>query len=296
MQIPAEVTQKHVQIALEEDLAERGDLTSEAVVPADRDASAEIFAKAEGVLCGMQLAVETFKQVDRSIVIEPRMKDGDPLHPKSPVLAVRGPARSLLAAERTALNFLQQLSGVATLTAQFVDEVRGTGAVILETRKTVPGLRFLQKYAVRVGGGENHRFGLFDRILLKENHFALSEFGSEPEGYRKAVERAVAFGGSFGPVCVECRDLAEAKAAIAGGADVLLLDNFAVETLHETVLTLREHCRREKRDVLFEASGGITLETAALYASAGVDRLSVGALTHSAPAIDLSMLTTGIFE
>ncbi|PIE22135.1 MAG: nicotinate-nucleotide diphosphorylase (carboxylating) [Planctomycetota bacterium] len=294
MQLPPDLVRKHVEAALLEDLGERGDLTSEAVVPAQRRARGRIFAKAEGVLCGMPLAIESFLQIDPELRIEVLAQDGAHLAPGTEILAVEGSARALLAAERTALNFLQQLSGVATLTARFVEEIRGTGAVVLETRKTVPGLRFLQKYAVRVGGGENHRFGLFDRILLKENHFALSEHGEQPEGYRHAVEKAVAFGGSYGPVCVEVRDLDEAKAAIHGGADVLLLDNLSADVLHETVMTLRAFCRSEGRDVLFEASGGITLETAAHFAAAGVDRLSVGALTHSAPSVDLSMLTSEV--
>jgi len=290
MELPEELVQYHVRIALEEDLAKRGDLTSETVVPHTAKARGRIFAKQEGVLAGTALAVATFRACDPESHIEIHAGDGAKLVEGSEVLTVQGSARGLLAAERTALNFLQRLSGVASLTASFVQEVRGTGATILETRKTTPGLRSLQKYAVCVGGGVNHRFGLFDRILLKENHFALSGHGMDPEGYQKTVELAVATGGRYGPVTVEVRDLDEAKAAALGGADVLLLDNMTQEALHETVLAIREFSRGLTQDVLLEASGGITLETAGLIAAAGVDRLSVGALTHSAPALDLSML------
>lgn len=290
MELPEELVDHHVHIALEEDLAKRGDLTSETVVPQSARARGRIFAKQEGVLAGIALAIAAFRACDPECDIEVLAEDGTQLETGSEVLKVQGTARGLLAAERTALNFLQRLSGVASLTARFVHAVRGTGATILETRKTTPGLRSLQKYAVRVGGGVNHRFGLFDRILLKENHFALAGNGMDPEGYQKTVELAVSTGGRYGPVTVEVRDLEEAKAAALGGADVLLLDNMTQETLHDTVIAIREFSRGLTQDVLLEASGGITLETAGLIAAAGVDRLSVGALTHSAPALDLSML------
>ncbi len=290
MQIPVELSQHHVRIALEEDLSKRGDLTSETVVPDTARARGRIFAKQEGVLAGVALAIETFRVCDPECRIEVHAEDGARLVEGTEVLTVQGSAQGLLAAERTALNFLQQLSGVASLTARYVQAVRGTGAIVLETRKTVPGLRSLQKYAVLVGGGINHRFGLFDRILLNENHFALSGNGTDPAGYQNTVEQAVATGGRFGPVTVEVRNLDEAKAAAMGGADVLLLDNMDIGVLRETVASVRELNRGQDKDLLLEASGGITLETAGRVASAGVDRLSVGALTHSAPALDLSML------
>lgn len=290
MELPEDLIQHHVRIALDEDLGQRGDLTSETVVPRSARARGRIFAKQAGILAGIALAVETFRVCDPESEIEILAQDGSELAPGHPVLMVQGSARGLLAAERTALNFLQQLSGVASLTAQFVQAVRGTGAIVLETRKTTPGLRTLQKYAVRVGGGVNHRIGLYDRILLKENHFALSGHGMDAAGYQKTVEEAVATGGRFGPVTVEVRNLDEARAAAIGGADVLLLDNMDLDSLHETVLAMRELVRGKDQDLLLEASGGLTLETAGRVAAAGVDRLSVGALTHSAPALDLSML------
>lgn len=281
---------ERVRRALLEDLQERGDLTSEAVIPADRRASAYIVAKEEGVLAGMALAEAAFRELDEDCEIDDALSDGSAFEPGDRIFHIRGKARALLAGERTALNFLQRLSGVATRTRRFVDELRGTGAVVLETRKTTPGLRYFEKYAVRVGGGQNHRYGLFDRILLKENHFALSGNGVDPAGYQKTVEQAVAFGGMHGPVTVEVRDMDEAEAAFRGGADILLLDNMDLVALRATVLRVRDLRKSEERDVLLEASGGITLETAAMIAATGVDRLSVGALTHSVPAIDLSML------
>jgi nicotinate-nucleotide pyrophosphorylase (carboxylating) len=208
------------------------------------------------------------------------------------LLAVQGRARALLAGERTALNFLQRLCGIATMTRRFVEVLRGTGAVVLETRKTTPGLRLLEKYAVRIGGAENHRIGLFDRILLKENHFALSGNGTDAAGYRRTVAQAVTAGPT--PVMAEVRSLAEAEAAFEGGADVLLLDNMEPAAMREIVHRIKERGRKEGRDVLLEASGGIRLENAAAIAASGVDRLSVGALTHSVAAIDLSMLVEGV--
>jgi len=290
MDLPEDLVIHHVDIALAEDLRERGDLSTEAVVPEDRMASARIVAKADGVLAGMALALATFRKLDSDVRFPVAEKDGKRVSAGDWILRVEGRAHALLAGERTALNFLQQLSGVATLTSLYVDELRGTGAVVLETRKTTPGLRHLQKYAVRIGGGENHRFGLFDRILLKENHFALSGNGMDVVGYRKTVEQAVQFGGKFGPVAVEVRDLGEAEAAVDGGADILLLDNFESDELPGVVRAIREHCRKGGRDILLEASGGITLETISRFATAGIDRVSVGALTHSAPALDMSLL------
>ena len=286
--------QQHVRAALSEDLGERGDLTSEALVPAETLAVGTIHAKESGCLAGIDLAVETFRQLDPDCEVERRIEDGRRFQEGEVVLVARGRARALLAAERTALNFLQRLSGIATLTSAFVDELRGSGAVVLETRKTAPGLRVFEKYAVRVGGGTNHRFGLFDRILIKENHVALAGFGTDAAGYRRAVEQAVKVGGKHGPVTVEVRDIDEAEAALLGGADILLLDNMDVAELQSVVRRIRELSRSEHRDVLLEASGGISVENAAAIAATGVDRLSVGALTHSARAIDLSMLVEGV--
>lgn len=293
MQLDSQIVLESVRRALAEDLEERGDLTAEAVVPADRQANAYIIAKQDGVLAGIELARAACLELDPDCEVTLALPDGSNFAVGERVFHVRGRARALLAAERTALNFLQRLSGIATRTKLFVEELRGTGAVVLETRKTTPGLRYFEKYAVRVGGGQNHRYGLFDRVMLKENHFALSGNGTDAAGYRKTVEQAVAFGGKHGPVTVEVRSVEEAEAAYFGGADILLLDNMDLVALRETVQRMRDLRRQEDRDVLLEASGGINLESAAMIAATGVERLSVGGLTHSVPSIDLSMLVEG---
>ncbi len=294
MHLPQDLVRKHVALALEEDLGERGDLSSEAVIPEERRVSGRILARRPGILAGVDLARATFRQLDPEILFPEGKRDGEFFEPGEILLSIEGKARTLLAGERTALNFLQHLCGVATLTRSFVEALRGSGAILLDTRKTTPGLRFLEKYAVKVGGGENHRFGLFDRVLLKENHFALSGNGLDAEGFQRTVAAAVDHSGHAGPVAVEVRDLEEARAALEGGADILLLDNFDLETLRRTVPILRETARALDREVEIEASGGITLENAAAVAASGVDRISVGALTHSAPAVDLSLLVEGL--
>ncbi|MCA8970272.1 MAG: carboxylating nicotinate-nucleotide diphosphorylase [Planctomycetes bacterium] len=293
MQLDAAAVKEAVRRALTEDLEDRGDLTANAVISEDCRGSAYIVAKEPGVLAGIDCAIHACLTLDPECEIVEAAKDGVAFVAGDVVFRVVGRARALLAAERTALNFLQRLSGIATRTRSFVDEVRGTGAVVLETRKTTPGLRYFEKYAVRVGGGQNHRYGLFDRILLKENHFALSGNGTDAAGYKKTVEQAVAYGGKYGPVTVEVRDLPEAEAAFHGGADILLLDNMDLAGLRAAVGRIRDLKRTDGRDVLLEASGGITLDTAATIAATGVDRLSIGGLTHSVPAIDLSMLVAG---
>jgi nicotinate-nucleotide pyrophosphorylase (carboxylating) len=213
-------------------------------------------------------------------------RDGDLVTPGDPVLEVTGAAPAILAAERTALNFLQRLSGIATAVRAMVDAVAGTGAVVLDTRKTTPGLRWLEKRAVVAGGGKNHRFGLFDQVLLKENHFALAR----PTPYEDVVRRCVA--GQSKPVVAEARTEAEAVAAVRGGAAVVLLDNFAPgPELRRAVAAVRSAAAG--RAVAIEASGGITPGNARAFAECGVDRLSAGSITHSAPALDLSLLVTG---
>lgn len=273
-----------VDRALAEDLGKTGDVTSAAAVPAARRARGRVVCKAEGVLAGVTLAELCFLALDPEAVLVRQRDDGAALVPGDVVLTVEGSARALLAAERTALNFLQHLSGIATRTRALVRAVGSTGVRILDTRKTLPGLRALQKYAVRVGGGHNHRFGLHDQVLLKNNHFALAE----PEPYESVVRRAV--GASAAPLIAEARTLEEARAAVRGGADVVLLDNFAPgPALREAVATVRGEAARLRRTVEIEASGGVDLHNAAAFAACGVDRLSVGALTHSVQALDLSL-------
>ncbi|HHI80695.1 MAG TPA: carboxylating nicotinate-nucleotide diphosphorylase [Planctomycetes bacterium] len=294
MKIPQEIVQEAVRIALEEDLDQGKDLSTEAVVPAELEGSGRILAREEGILAGIDLLRATFRSLDPEVRFEDQIPEGARFEAGEILIRIHGKARALLTGERTALNFLQRLSAIATRTQAFVDAIRGTGAAILETRKTTPGLRYLEKYAVRVGGGENHRFGLFDRVLLKENHFALSGNGLDPEGIQKTVALALDRNMDSGPLTAEARSLSDALAILRGGADIILLDNFTIEELSAAVLELRKEARSLGRDVLMEASGGVQLDNVAQIAGTGVDRISVGALTHSVRALDLSLLVEGV--
>jgi nicotinate-nucleotide pyrophosphorylase (carboxylating) len=269
-------TRELVARALLEDLGS-GDVTAEAVVPEDASGRATITQKAPGVLFGLDVAAEVFRQAGagepEAVGRESEWRDDVPAE----VARAQGPARALLAAERTALNLLGHLSGVATLTARFVRAIEGSGARILDTRKTTPGLRALEKAAVVAGGGTNHRMGLYDAILIKENHAALA--GGVGEAVRRAREAQPDL-----PIEVECRDLNEVRQGADAGADRLLLDNMSPDELREAVAAARGANGPE-----LEASGGVTLETVAEIAATGVDFVSVGALTHSAPNLDLSM-------
>ncbi|HEX3608135.1 MAG TPA: carboxylating nicotinate-nucleotide diphosphorylase [Solirubrobacterales bacterium] len=267
--------------ALAEDVG-AGDVTSEATVPAEARGRARIVQKQAGVVFGLGVVAETMRQcgiddVD-NLVVEGQWRDGVP----ADVVLASGPAAALLAAERTALNFLGHLSGVATLTARFVEAVAGTGAAILDTRKTTPGLRELEKAAVLAGGGRNHRMGLHDAILIKENHIALAG------GLAKAVHGARSKYPELA-VEIECRNLDEVAYALGTGADILLLDNMDLKTLGGAVRLRDENAAAGKGPSL-EASGGVNLETVRGIAETGVDLISVGALTHSAPTLDFSML------
>jgi nicotinate-nucleotide pyrophosphorylase (carboxylating) len=268
-----------VERALAEDLGAEGDLTATATVPADALAGARIVQKQAGVIFGLEAANEVFAQAGaeafEALAPEGEWRDQVPMD----VARLSGPARALLAGERTALNLLGHLSGIATLTAAYVAAVQGTGTTILDTRKTIPGLRALEKAAVVAGGGTNHRRGLDDAILIKENHIALAG------GLRRAVELAAAAHPSL-EIEVECRDSAEVAEALAAGADRLLLDNMSPPELRAAV-AVRDAARSAAR---LEASGGVTLANVAEIAATGVEMISVGALTHSAPALDVSML------
>jgi nicotinate-nucleotide pyrophosphorylase (carboxylating) len=270
-------TRELVARALLEDLG-HGDVTTEAVVPEDAQGRATITQKAPGVVFGIEVAAEVFRQAGagtlQAVGAEGEWRDDVP----AAVARAEGSARGLLAAERTALNLLCHLSGVATLTARFVREVEGSGARILDTRKTTPGLRALEKAAVAAGGGTNHRMGLYDAILIKENHAELAG------GVGEAVHRAREAQPDLS-VEVECRNLDEVRQGAAAGANRLLLDNMSPAELREAVAM----ARGENGGPELEASGGITLENVAEIASTGVDYVSVGALTHSAHALDLSM-------
>ncbi len=268
--------------ALAEDVG-AGDITSEAVVPARAAATARIVQKQPGTVFGLAAAAEAFAQAggQRFDELEPegRWRDSVP----TDIALASGPARALLAAERTALNLLCHLSGVATLTARFVDAVAGTEAAILDTRKTTPGLRALEKAAVVAGGGHNHRLGLHDAVLIKENHIALA--GGLAEAVRLAREA-----GPEREIEVECRNADDVEAALGIAADRLLLDNMKPAELQAAVATRDAAAKAHGPLATLEASGGITLENVAEIATTGVDFISVGAITHSAPALDLSML------
>jgi len=270
-------TRELVARALAEDLG-GGDVTSEATVPAGAEASFRIVQKAPGVPFGLEVVAEAFEQAGAAklepLVAEGAWRDEVP----ADVARGAGPARAILAAERTALNFLGHLSGVATLAARFV-RAAGGGTTILDTRKTTPGLRALEKAAVAAGGGKNHRMGLDDAFLIKENHVQVAG------GIAKAVEKARASRPELA-VEIECRDRDEVVAALAAGADRLLLDNMGTDALAEAVALRNAGAQRPQ----LEASGGVTLESVAEIAATGVDFISVGALTHSAPALDLSLL------
>ena len=269
------VIEEAVGRALREDLGD-GDVTTAATVPPAARARAVIEQKAPGVVFGLDVAEATFRALDPEVLVEPTISEGH-WREGGPVLRVEGSAWAILSGERTALNFLARLSGIATLTARFVEEVRGTNARILDTRKTTPGLRVLEKAAVAAGGGTNHRRGLYDAILIKENHAALAG------GVGEAVAKARAAASSALPLEVECRDLGEVRQALEAGARRILLDNFSVEGLRRAVSEVSGRAE-------LEASGGITLEGVRDIAGTGLDFISVGALTHSAPALDLSLI------
>ncbi|MBN1529165.1 MAG: carboxylating nicotinate-nucleotide diphosphorylase [Thermoleophilaceae bacterium] len=264
-----------IALALEEDLG-TGDLTTAAVVPEGARATATIEQRAPGVPAGLGVAAAVFARVDPDLEFRALTGDGGWREP-GPLAELSGAADAILAGERVALNFLGRLSGVATLTARFVAAVEGTGARILDTRKTTPGLRAFEKEAVLAGGGTNHRRGLWDAVLVKENHSALAG------GVGEATRRALAGAPAGVTVEVECASLAEVDEALAGGAGRILLDNMDPAALREAVALVRGRAA-------LEASGGVTLETVRSIAETGVDYISVGALTHSAPALDVSLM------
>ena len=261
-----------VRRALAEDLG-WGDVTTEGTVNAEQRAKGTILAKSACVIAGLDVAAEAFRQLDPSVSFVPRVKDGDRCNPGVVVADVRGAAGAMLTAERTALNFLQRLSGIATMTRAFVDAAAGR-IMILDTRKTTPTLRALEKYAVRAGGGNNHRGGLDDGILIKDNHVRLAG------GVAAAVKRMRAAGQEM-PIEIEAQSLADVDGALAARADIILLDNLTTDEIKEAV-------RRIGGRAKVELSGGVTLQRLPELAATGADYVSVGALTHSAPAADLS--------
>jgi nicotinate-nucleotide pyrophosphorylase (carboxylating) len=262
--------------AFDEDLASAGDLTSESIFGADHRSNARLVARQDGVIAGLELAARVFHLMDDAIEIEFVAHDGTRVSAGSDLLRLEGPTRALLTAERTALNFLGRLSGIATLTARLVDLVEGTGVLIADTRKTTPTLRALEKYAVRMGGGSNHRFGLYDAVMIKDNHIAAAG------GIGRAVAMVRARVGHTVKIEVEVETLEELRELLVVGADIVLLDNMSLSELREAVDMVGE-------EMVTEASGGITEDTIRSVAETGVDVISVGALTHSAPNFDVAL-------
>jgi len=262
--------------ALAEDLGRAGDITSLATIPPDRTAAGAIVARRDGVIAGLPLVTETFAQIDRRVVVTVEAADGDRVAASTVVVRLDGPAHAILAGERTALNFLGHLSGIATATQRFVDAIAGTRARIADTRKTTPGLRALEKYAVRCGGGANHRFGLDDAILIKDNHIAAAG------GVAIAVQAARRQASHVVSVEVEVDTLEQLDEALAAGADIVLLDNMSPAELSIAVARIDGRA-------MAEASGGVTLETVRDVAESGVDLISTGWITHSAPRLDVAL-------
>jgi nicotinate-nucleotide pyrophosphorylase (carboxylating) len=265
-----------LEATLREDLGRAGDLTTNAIVPAGRTGSAALVARTACTVSGLAAAARTFALLDPAIAVTPPAHDGDRVAAGTVLATVAGSARTLLTAERTALNVLGRLSGVATMTRRYVDAIAGTRATIVDTRKTTPGMRALEKAAVRHGGGKNHRFGLDDAILIKDNHVAIAG------GVRAAIDAARAAAGHLVKIEVEVDTLAQLEEALAARADIILLDNFSLADLAAAVA-------RANGAALLEASGGVTLATVRAIAETGVDLISVGALTHSAPAVDVGL-------
>lgn len=274
-----DVIDQLVQMALDEDLGS-GDITSNGTVPPGMLCRGRIIAKSASVIAGLFMVERVYAAVDSNVTVEKLVAEGARVARGTVVCQLEGPCRALLGGERVALNFLQRMCGIATLTARFVRAVRGTGASIMDTRKTTPGLRMLEKYAVRVGGGRNHRMGLYDAILVKENHIVAA--GSVDEAIRRLRKEA-----PDRVLEVEVRSIEELVLAVEYGADIVLLDNMSVTEVEKAVKLVRGR-------VELEVSGGVTLKSVRQLALTGVSRISVGALTHSAPAADLSMLITPI--
>lgn len=273
-----------IKYALREDVGLR-DITTSAIIPKNLLIKAEIEARENGILCGIEVAEKVFRYVDENIRFLPVSSDGDQLERGREVAYIQGPAASILIAERTALNFMQRMSGIATLTRKYVDKVAGTGARIMDTRKTTPNLRALEKYAVKVGGGRNHRFGLMDQVLIKDNHLRILRDQSIPDIVAKV--RAASLRKTI--IGIEVKNLKEHAEALKTDVQYILLDNMDLPTVREAV-AMRA---RVAAGIELEVSGGITLESVRGYAETGVERISVGRLTHGAPALDLALDIVG---
>jgi len=267
-----------IELALSEDIGKR-DLTSEAIIDEDLLAKGMIVAKEEGVIAGLEIAKMVFCQLDPNLVFESSFKDGNKVMRGEETATLKGKVKSILSGERTALNFLQRLSGIATLTSKYVERIKDTGVKILDTRKTTPGLRALEKYAVKMGGGENHRMGLFDMILIKENH--IKAVGNISRAIQRAKTKY-----PMEKIEVETKSLDEVKEAVNSEVDWIMLDNMSIDETKKAVKMIQS-CKRE---IKIEASGRIDLNNVREVALTGINFISVGALTHSAPALDFSLL------
>jgi nicotinate-nucleotide pyrophosphorylase (carboxylating) len=273
------LTEPLVRAALSEDLA-WGDLSGWGAVPAGRQAEAQLQAKAPGVVAGLGIAAQVYALLDPAFRFEPLVEDGVFVDPGVPIAKLAGSARTLLSGERVALNFLQRLSGVATRTRAFVEAIAGTRAQLVDTRKTTPGLRLLEKYAVRVGGGRNHRYGLADAVMIKDNHILLAG------GITAAVANVRQVLPLTARIEVETEDLAMVREALEAGVDIIMLDNMALEAMREAVALVAGRA-------ILEASGNVTLDRVRAIAETGVDVISTGSITHSAPALDISLDVLG---
>lgn len=270
--------QQIVEQALEEDVGS-GDITTERTIPSGIEIGSYIIARQDGVVAGIPVVESVFRSVDKRLNIKKYVKEGDLVKKDQEIMEIDGFASSILLAERTALNFLSYISGIATLTRRFVDKIKDTGVTLLDTRKTIPIMRFLEKYAVKVGGGMNHRMGLYDQVLIKDNHLRiLQQLGTD------YVHRAITSSrrDDEGKIEIEVHNLAQAKDAVENGADILLLDNMSIEGIKEVVSLFQGK-------IPLEASGGVNLDNIEQVAKTGVDYISIGALTHSAPAIDMAL-------
>ncbi len=267
-----------IQQALNEDIG-NGDITSQILLPENHKSTAELVAKADFIVAGMPFFERVFHMVDRKIECRMNVKDGAEIKTGTVMARITGTTRGILTAERTALNLLQRMCGIATMTSEFVKAVKGHEVKITDTRKTAPGLRFFDKYAVRAGGGQNHRFGLYDGLLIKDNHIAA--VGS----IKGAVKRARSGAHHLSKIEVEVKNLSEAREALSAGADIIMLDNMPPEKMRKAVVIIRSSAA----DVLIEASGNVELDTIGTIAETGVDFISAGALTHSVTAADISL-------
>jgi len=272
--VSADIVARLIQNALDEDLGSGGDITSNATIPADMHFHGVMAARHKMVVAGLDIAGQVFKTVDSAIDWQPQVNDGDVVRAGDVLARVSGPGRALLTAERTALNLLQHLSGIATLGKTYVDAIQGTGATILDTRKTLPGYRELAKYAARMGGVTNHRMRLDDAVLIKDNHIAVAR------SITAAIQGAKDAG--LSPIEVECDTLTQVREALSIGVDAILLDNMTPNQLREAVALIDGRARSE-------ASGGVTLDTVRAIAETGVDSISIGRITQSAPATDIGL-------